>query len=113
MELVERDTELRLLTTHLQAVASGSGRCVLVGGEAGIGKSTLLRACAQNRADAAVWWGACDALQTPHPLAPLHDVARSVDVGFGALLRETPDNVHALSAPCWRSSPAARARCCS
>ena len=33
-----------------------------------------------------MWWGACDALQTPHPLAPLHEIARDADVRFGALL---------------------------
>ncbi|HEX6832584.1 MAG TPA: LuxR C-terminal-related transcriptional regulator, partial [Rudaea sp.] len=35
---------------------------------------------------AALWWGGCDALQTPHPLAPLHDIARSCDTTFRALL---------------------------
>jgi hypothetical protein len=33
-----------------------------------------------------LWWGACDALQTTHPLAPLHEIARDADVRFGALL---------------------------
>ena len=30
--------------------------------------------------------GACDALETPHPLQPLHDIARSAEVAFGPLL---------------------------
>jgi DNA-binding CsgD family transcriptional regulator len=33
-----------------------------------------------------LWWGGCDALQTPHPLQPLHDIARSAEVGFLPLL---------------------------
>ena len=59
---------------------------MLVSGEAGIGKTSLLKALAERRGHATLWWGACDALQTPHPLAPLHDIARSADVQFRALL---------------------------
>ena len=33
-----------------------------------------------------VWWGACDALQTPHPLAPLLDIARERRPRFAAAL---------------------------
>ena len=86
MELVERDTALRLLEDALRAVAGGSGHAVLLSGEAGIGKTSLLKALAAQRGDAGLWWGACDALQTPHPLAPLHDIARSSDVAFHAQL---------------------------
>lgn len=35
--------------------------------------------------------GACDALETPHPLAPLYDIARSSDAHFGAQLRAGSD----------------------
>ncbi|MES1264085.1 MAG: ATP-binding protein, partial [Variovorax sp.] len=88
MDLVERDAELRLLEEHLQAVTQGRGRCVLLSGEAGIGKSSLLTALAKRPAGSAcaLWWGGCDALQTPHPLAPLHDIARACQPRFTALL---------------------------
>ena len=33
-----------------------------------------------------VWWGACDALDTPHPLAPLLDMAREVCLRFAVAL---------------------------
>ena len=33
-----------------------------------------------------VWWGACDALDTPHPLAPLLDIAREVCLRFAVAL---------------------------
>ncbi|ELP67558.1 ATP-binding protein [Streptomyces turgidiscabies] len=54
-----------------------AGRVVLVSGEAGIGKTALVRAfCAGLTRP--VLWGSCDALRTPQPLGPLHDIARQV-----------------------------------
>ena len=88
MDLVEREPELRALHGHLRRVASGTGHTVLLGGEAGIGKTSLLQALAEQRGDAVLWWGACDDLQTPHPFTPLHDIARSADVSFRAVLLE-------------------------
>jgi DNA-binding CsgD family transcriptional regulator/tetratricopeptide (TPR) repeat protein len=86
VELIERDNELRLLEEHLRDATRGRGRMVLIGGEAGIGKTSLVQALADRRGEATLWWGACDALQTPHPLAPLHDIARAENVGFRALM---------------------------
>lgn len=91
MELVERDGEIQVLQAHLSEAARGRGRVVLLGGEAGIGKTSLLQTLADRREDAVLWWGACDALQTPHPLAPLYDIARSSAVGFRALLSTDTD----------------------
>ncbi|HKX40055.1 MAG TPA: AAA family ATPase, partial [Burkholderiaceae bacterium] len=91
MELVERDLAFRVLEQRLQAVAQGSGHLLLVAGEAGIGKTSLLKALTQRNPEVEHWWGACDALQTPHPLAPLHDIARSRPVGFRALLAPDAD----------------------
>ena len=87
MELVERDAALLAFERQLAAARLGSGHVLLVSGEAGIGKTTLLQAMAGRRAEATLWWGACDSLETPHPLAPLHDIARGADVPFGALLK--------------------------
>ena len=90
MELVERDEALQALENDLRSVASGTGRVAFIAGEAGIGKTSLLKTLAARSGNtprpADLWWGNCDALQTPHPLAPLHDIARSSDVRFGALL---------------------------
>jgi DNA-binding CsgD family transcriptional regulator len=83
--LVERSAVLDTLARDLGAVAGG-GRLALVAGEAGIGKTSLLRAFARAHPGVALWWGACDALQTPHPLAPLHDIARECRPRFAALL---------------------------
>ena len=87
MELVERDAALLTLEHQLAAVRGGTGHLALVSGEAGIGKTTLLKAIAERRGDAALWWGACDSLETPHPLAPLHDIARGADAPWRTLLQ--------------------------
>lgn len=86
-DLVERETTLGLLRRCLQEAAHG-GRVALVAGEAGIGKTSVLRAVAREHGERApVWWGACDALETPHPLAPLLDIARENRTRFAAALQ--------------------------
>ncbi len=76
-ELLERSDALSVLTASLTAVAqTGEGRLVLVSGEAGVGKTALLRRfCDDHRGSARILWGACDPLFTPRPLGPLLDVA--------------------------------------
>ena len=79
-ELLERDDALALLSEALNEARLGSGRVVLVGGEAGAGKTTLVRAfCARLEPHTRVLAGACDALSTPRPLGPLLDVATECD----------------------------------
>ena len=87
MKLLERDALLRGLEERLRSVAGGHGHVALVSGEAGIGKTSLVAELAARAAgEARTWWGACDALETPHPLAPLQDIARGGEAGFAALL---------------------------
>jgi DNA-binding CsgD family transcriptional regulator/tetratricopeptide (TPR) repeat protein len=75
--LLERSEQLSMLQEALGAVLAGSsGRFVLVAGEAGVGKTTLLQEfCRERRRSARVLWGACEALLTPGPLGPFFDVA--------------------------------------
>jgi DNA-binding CsgD family transcriptional regulator/tetratricopeptide (TPR) repeat protein len=77
--LLERDESLSVLDDLLAAVRSGAGgRLVLVGGEAGVGKTALLRTfCATLEESVRVLWGACEPLRTPRPLGPLGDVAEA------------------------------------
>jgi DNA-binding CsgD family transcriptional regulator/tetratricopeptide (TPR) repeat protein len=76
--LLERSAPLDVLRAALASARTGSGRLLLVGGEAGVGKTTLVRAFSAEKPSARVLWGACDALFTPSPLGPLFDVAEQV-----------------------------------
>ena len=77
-ELRERDTALG--EPHAVAdAAHGEGRVVLVGGEAGIGKTSLVRVFVSRLEDDGgirVLRGACDNFITPRELGPFHDLAR-------------------------------------
>jgi DNA-binding CsgD family transcriptional regulator len=76
-ELLERSRQLSALGDALAAVAKSSdGQLVFVAGEAGGGKTALLRRfCDERRRGARILWGACEPLFTPRPLGPLLDVA--------------------------------------
>jgi len=76
-ELLERADHLSTLADSLAAISgTARGQLMLVSGEAGVGKTALLRRfCADQRASARILWGACDPLFTPRPLGPLLDVA--------------------------------------
>jgi DNA-binding CsgD family transcriptional regulator/tetratricopeptide (TPR) repeat protein len=83
MGLLEREQCLADLAQWLGAVADQGGCITLLGSEAGMGKTALLQEFSKQQRGTRVLWGACDALFTPRPLAPLHDIARQVK---GALL---------------------------
>ena len=89
-ELLERSAALDALTSELEAVsATAGGRVVVVAGEAGIGKTSLLRAFRASRgAQARLFWGACDPLFTPRPLGPFSDVAEQAGGELEELVRE-------------------------
>lgn len=75
MELIERDGFLSLLKSHFQNIEDGEGHCVFVSGEAGIGKTSLIKTfCKEQKGECNVFQGACDALFTPRPLGPLYDI---------------------------------------
>ncbi|MEV6823883.1 AAA family ATPase [Amycolatopsis sp. NPDC051102] len=76
--LIGRDGELSRLAAWVHEVAAGRGRAVLVDGEPGIGKSTLVQAaCAvAARSGCQVFRGAGDELGQALPLLPLLDALR-------------------------------------
>jgi DNA-binding CsgD family transcriptional regulator/tetratricopeptide (TPR) repeat protein len=75
--LLEREAELRGLREALDEACQGRGSVVLISGEAGIGKTSLVRAFAASAADwARIRVGVCDDLETPRTLGPFRDMAR-------------------------------------
>ncbi len=94
--LLERERHLALVAGWLDDAASGRGAMVLLAGEAGSGKSTLVREVGTGRAELCGW---CDPLVTPRPLGPLLDVARQVGAGpLRAALAEGSDPYDAHAA---------------
>ena len=81
---LERADDLLVLGGALSAVRTSSeGRLVLVDGEAGVGKTALLRwFCEAQRESARVLWGGCEPLVTPRALGPLWEVAQATGGEF-------------------------------
>jgi DNA-binding CsgD family transcriptional regulator len=76
--LLERDGELEMLERVAHGVTAGRGGLVLVSGEAGIGKTSLVRALRERVADRlTVLIGACELLSVPVPLAPWRELAEA------------------------------------
>ena len=88
--LLERDRELTTLGQRLAALCSGSssGGSVLLSGEAGVGKTTVLGAAAR-RADRRIdWlWGTCEPMLSPTPLGPLVDWLDRMPPALAAAVR--------------------------
>ena len=77
VQLLERDAPLAALESALVAAIAGTGSVVLLSGEAGIGKTSVVRAFERAvKGRARVRVGACDDLLTPRMLGPLRDAAR-------------------------------------
>jgi DNA-binding CsgD family transcriptional regulator len=86
--LVERAHEKAALDRALDSVLQLSGgQLVLISGEAGVGKSALLRWFVSGREGSLrVLLGRCDALFTPRPLGPFLDVVEQTGGGLERLL---------------------------
>jgi DNA-binding NarL/FixJ family response regulator/tetratricopeptide (TPR) repeat protein len=83
IELLEREEALAVLEGAFERAAAGRGALVLVGGEAGVGKSALVRAfCEGRRAEVRILSGACDPLFTPRPLGPFVEIAEQLGSPF-------------------------------
>jgi GTPase SAR1 family protein len=100
--LLERQAELQMLGTAVERAGAGRGSAVLVLGEAGIGKTSLVHAfLAGASGRARVLAGACEDLLTPRALGPLRDAARSVPGGpLAAALSPSADPDLVFAAVC-------------
>ena len=90
MELLERETQLQQLSAAFDLLTgSGGGACVLVLGETGVGKTSLVRRALEAwRGRAEIYAGACEALFTPRPLGPIADFASALPPGLAAQVHE-------------------------
>ncbi len=79
MDLLERQDFLDELSQLAVNVSSGNGKTLLVSGEAGVGKTSLIRCFTDSlNSGSEVLWGGCDDLFTPRPLGPVYDIAYQV-----------------------------------
>ncbi|MFW5905187.1 MAG: AAA family ATPase, partial [bacterium] len=75
-DLLEREDQLATLEAGRERAAEGRGGVMLISGEAGAGKTALVRAFTSRLADGhRLLWGMCDDLVIPRPLGPFRDIA--------------------------------------
>lgn len=97
--LLERQAELRVLRSAADRATEGHGSTVVVSGEAGIGKTTLIRAfLAALDGRVRVLEGACEDLLTPRVLGPLRDAARASEGPLAEALEGAADPEAVLGA---------------
>jgi DNA-binding CsgD family transcriptional regulator/tetratricopeptide (TPR) repeat protein len=87
--VLERDRNLAELQLLVGKATLGQGSVAVIEGEAGIGKTTVLRAFSRLASrTTTVLWGGCEALFTPRTLGPLQDMAHRLSPVVGKLFDE-------------------------
>lgn len=89
--LLERDEALAALNEALQASRAGSGRVVVVHGEAGVGKTAVLDRFVGAHPPARWMRGYCEALSTPRSLGPVFDFEDMLPAALRDTLRAEAD----------------------
>ncbi|HEX6029872.1 MAG TPA: AAA family ATPase [Tepidiformaceae bacterium] len=93
-ELLERGDAFARLEQLLAAARAGCGSLVFVSGDAGVGKTALVREfCARHQRAARVLRGACDGLRTPRPLGPFVDIASAAGGPIAEVTANKPHQV--------------------
>ncbi len=90
MHLLERETQLAQLTKGYDHALHGQGRFLLIHGEAGAGKSSLVQQFLAALPAATVRLVAgCESLSTARPFGPLIDLAEALPSTIAAAVRES------------------------
>jgi DNA-binding CsgD family transcriptional regulator/tetratricopeptide (TPR) repeat protein len=88
VELLEREAAFSVMEDLLREAATGKGRLLFLAGAAGVGKTAVVEHFLENKMDTArLLAGACDALATPRPLAPLIDMAPALGEEISELMQ--------------------------
>lgn len=93
--LEERDGEIESLTRWWREARAGTGRLVLVGGDAGAGKTVLVEEFSRRLDGVRLLRGSCEPLTTPIALGPLRDMAHSLSPTLRRTLTGPADPVEA------------------
>jgi predicted ATPase len=98
--ILERDAELSVLTGAVREAADRHGSVVLIMGEAGIGKSSLIEELRSQLlpAEGRMLVGYCDDLATPRTLGPFRDLAGSVGTELSRAVADGSDRDRVLTA---------------
>lgn len=107
-DLVERSGLLDDLDRALKSARRGAGRLVLLAGEAGVGKTVLLRTFCTDLDGDSTYWGQCERLFSPRALGPFVDIAEQVGGDVERLVAEG-GHPHEYVRALIRSLPADRA----
>lgn len=96
--LLERQPSLERMREAYELARNNSGRMVLVSGEAGVGKTSLIGEFVNSLpASSKVYWGGCEALFAARPLGPLFDIAEQLERELRQMLRSGRDTHKAFS----------------
>lgn len=111
MLLLERQDELDRLQARFGRLGTEGGACVVVSGEAGIGKTSLIEAFAASLpAGTPCWRSGCEDLVAARPLGPLIDLAGHLPPSVEHVLQEgrTHDGLFPAVLRSLAASPAPR-----
>jgi DNA-binding NarL/FixJ family response regulator len=106
-DLLERGDLLAALADALAEARRGRGGIVFLAGEAGSGKTSVVRRFCEQQGDVSVHWGACEPLFAPHPLGPLLELEEAARGELAAALHanEGPHRIAAALLELLRGRP--------
>ncbi len=85
--LFEREEAIKAICSAYANTQAGKGRLVVIQGEAGIGKTSLIQhVCTAIGAASDVHWGWNDPFSTPRPLGALQDILATLDSELGEMV---------------------------